>query len=283
LLRLQRAAQRDATIEGTRRMSRWSEQWDRFPGGVRAEKFSAGGLSLEWLTPPGADPDKVIVYFHGGGFVFPAYKPTVAVAAEIARETGRRALLVRYRIAPEDPFPAAIEDCAAAYRWLISGGRIKPRDVTLLGESAGGNLVITAMLALRDSGDPLPAGGAALSGVFDLGDPRDLSNTPDDPMIWTGFVQRQLAAYIGEADPGDPRMSPVCADLSGLPPLLIQSGAGEFLRRDAERLAARARECGVDAALDLWPGMWHFWHLFAPFLPEARGAIGRVSQFIRSL
>jgi acetyl esterase/lipase len=251
------------------------------PKDVRWEKIIHNELIYEWLIPRDIASDKVIFYIHGGGFVFPLYNPTRSVAAYLARIAGMRVLLASYRLAPEHPFPAAVEDCVTAYRWLISAGRVLPDQAVFVGESAGGNLVITTMLSLRDARDPLPSGAVSICPVFDF-EGGGTFYMQDDPMVDADFVMLQLDAYRGSADTRDPRLSPLYADLCGLPPLLIQIGASEILRSGAEELALRAKQAGVPTVLETWPGMWHYWHLFLPFLPEAQQAMQSINHFLHS-
>ena len=281
LLRLQRRAQRGATIESVRRMSRWSERLYAVPQDVRWEKAACGELACEWLTPKKLSSPQVLLHIHGGGFVFPLYNPTRYTTAYLARLAGVRALLVDYRLAPENPFPAALEDCVSALRWLLTQEGISPEQVVLTGESAGGNLVLTTLLAWRDAGELLPAGAVAICPAFDL-EGGGTFYTQDDPMAEAGFVMRQLAAYQGDADAHAPLLSPLYADLHDLPPLLIQVGEAELFRSGAEALAARAERAGVRVSLHVWPGMWHFWHLFVPWLPEARQAMVEIADFVHA-
>ena len=168
LLRVQRLAQRYATIEGARRMSQSSEHPGKLPKGVTSEIFTQGDLQYEWLTPPKFDSDKVLYYLHGGGFVFPLWNPLRRVVAYIISRARMRALVVHYRLAPEHPFPAAIEDCVAGYHWLTSAGNIAPGNIAFAGESAGANLVISTLLTLRDNGEPLPRCAVPIGGPFDV-------------------------------------------------------------------------------------------------------------------
>jgi len=281
LLRAQRVAQRHATIESVRRMSRWTERLYRLPRDVRRERVLADGFDGEWLTPKAATSRRILFHIHGGGFVFPLYNPERFTTAYLARFSGTRAFLFEYRLAPEHPFPAALDDCVRAYRWLLGHEGARPEDIVFTGESAGGNLVVTTLLALRDAGDPLPAGGVAICPVFDFEGGGSFYER-DDPMVDPGFVMLHLNAYRGSADPHTPLLSPLYADLRGLPPLLIQVGEDEILRSGAEAFVARAQRHGVDARLHVWPGMWHFWHLFVPVLPEARGAMREIGAFVNS-
>lgn len=281
-LRVQRLAQRRATIASVRRMSRWIERLYSVPKDVRRESVPLGELRHEWLIPRDSDMVQVLFHIHGGGFVFPLYNPERFTTAYLARSAGARALLVDYRLAPENPFPAAIEDCIGAYRWLLTEQNIAPERVVFTGESAGGNLVVAALLALRDAGDPLPAGAVSICPVFDF-EARGTFYTQYDPMVHPDFVVRQLSAYRGQADPRTPLLCPLYADLRGLPAMLLQVGGDELLRYGAEAFAARAEEDGVEVTLRVWPGMWHFWHLFVPWLPEAREAMTEIREFILSL
>ena len=280
-LRAQKRAQRRATIELVRNLSRVSERFYAVPKDVHREKIAHSGQTYEWLIPRDVRSDGVIFYIHGGGFVLPLYNPTRFVAAHLARNARMRVLLVSYRLAPEHPFPSALDDCMKAYRWLIAEGGGSSEELVFVGESAGGNLVVTTMLSLRDAGDPLPRGAVCICPVVDF-EGGETFFMQDDPMVDAGFLMLQLNAYRGIADTHDPRLSPLYADLNGLPPLLIQIGASEVLRSGAEMLARRAEEAGISTTLEIWPGMWHYWHLFLPFLPEAEHAMVSINRFITS-
>ena len=280
-LRAQKLAQRGATIESVRRMSRWTERLYSVPKYVAWEKVPRGELTYEWLTPGNANTPQVLFHIHGGGFVFPLYNPERSTTAYLARLAGVRALLVDYRLAPEYPFPAAVEDCVRAYRWLVTEEGVLPEQVVFSGESAGGNLVVTTLLALQEAGDPLPAGAVSVCPAFDF-EATGTFYTQDDPMAQADFVMLQLNAYRGAADPQTPLLSPLHADLNGLPPLLLQVGEAELFRCGVEAFADRARQAGVTVTLHIWPGMWHFWHLFVPWLPEARLAMVEIQQFLHS-
>lgn len=280
-LRVQRLAQRGASIESVRRMSRWTERLYSVPKDVHCESVPQEGLTHEWLSPRRLASPQVLFHIHGGGFVFPLYNPERFTTAYLARLAGVRALLVDYRLAPEHPFPAAGEDCLRAYRWLVGEQGVLPEQVVFTGESAGGNLVITTLLALRDAGDALPAGAVSICPVLDF-EGGGTFYTQDDPMAHPEFVMRQLTAYRGQADPHTPLLSPLYADLHGLPPLLVQVGEAELLRSGAEAFAERAEKAGVEVTFHVWPGMWHFWHLFIPWLPEAWQAVAEIQHFVHS-
>lgn len=279
-LRVQRLAQRNASIDFVRRLSRWTERLYSVPEDVRWEKFIRNEQTYEWLIPERIGSEQVIFYIHGGGFSLPLYNPTRHVVSYLAKMAEMRALLFSYRLAPEHPFPAAIEDCVKAYHWLISEGGVLPEEVIFAGESAGGNLVMTTMLSLRDT-DPLPGRAVVIGPGVDF-EGGGTFYTQDDPMSDANFVMRFLNAYRGSADPRDPLLSPLYADLRGLPPLLIQIGSDEILRSGGEGLALRAKQAGILTTLEIWDGMWHYWHLFIPFLPEAQQAMQNIVQFIHS-
>jgi acetyl esterase/lipase len=193
-------------------------------------------------------------------------------------------IAVDYRWAPEEPFPAALDDCVAGYRWLIGAGGGVPRNVVLAGDSAGGNLVVAMLLALTQGRDVLPAAGVCLSPIFDLALTGESVTTraTRDPMILASSLQKCSTAYRGNADPRNPLMSPLYGDLSGLPPLLLQCGSEEMLRDDSVRLAAKAKAAGVDVTFEEWDEMIHVWHLFADRLADARKALARVGEFVRA-
>ena len=192
-----------------------------------------------------------------------------------------RVMLIDFRLAPEHPFPAALEDCLAAYRWLISEGGYQPDQVVLVGESAGGNLAITTMLSLREAGDCLPGRAVLISPVVDF-ECSGSFFTQIDPMADPIFVMRQLDAYRGEADPQNPLLSPIHADLNGLPPLLIQVGEKEILLSAVKMFAEKTQESGVPTTIEIWPGMWHYWHLFTSFLPDAKRAMLHITAFLQT-
>lgn len=279
-LRVQKLLQLNASIDLVRRLSRWSEKLFSIPKDVHWEKFIRNEQAYEWLIPNETNSEYVIFYIHGG-FVFPLYNPTRYLAGYLARMAGMRALLVEFRLAPEHPFPAAIEDCATAYHWLISEGGFLPEQVIFVGESAGGNLAITTMLSLRDAGDTLPSGAVLISPVVDFEGSGSFF-TQNDSMADADFVMRQLNAYKGDANPRNPLLSPIHADLHDLPPLLIQVGAKEILLSGAEVFAQRAKKAGVPTTLEIWPGMWHYWHIFVPSLPEAHEAMLSINNFLHS-
>ena len=250
--------------------------------GVSLEPVSANGVSAEWVSAPGADPGKAILYLHGGGYVVGSIASHRGMAANLSRASGCRALVVDYRLAPEHTHPAQVEDAHAAYRWLLASG-IDAESIAVAGDSAGGGLTVATMLAARDNGDPLPAAGVCISPWVDmegLGESMT-SKAGIDPMVARDGLLDMAANFLGDADPRDPLAAPLHADLTGLPPLLIIVGTAETLLDDATRLHANAQAAGVESAYEEWEDMVHIWPWFAPFLPEGRDAMERMGAFIK--
>jgi monoterpene epsilon-lactone hydrolase len=251
------------------------------PPRVDVQRITVGNLSAEWLLPLGASRDRAVLYLHGGGYTMGSCNTHRALAARISVACKTPLLLIEYRLAPEYPFPAALEDSTDAFRWLIIQG-ISSRKIAIAGDSAGGGLAVATTLALRDKGNPLPVAVACLSPWTDLTVSGDSISTraKADPLISRESSLKHAAWYVGQHDPGSPLVSPINADLRGLPPMLIQVGDYEILRSDSVRLGETARQVGVDATLEVWDGMWHVWHLFARFVPEAQRAIDKIGAFI---
>jgi acetyl esterase/lipase len=247
---------------------------------VRCEEVDAGGVPGEWITTPGAVDDRVVYYFHGGGYVMCSVNTHREMISRLSRAAGARALAINYRLAPEDPFPAPVVDAVAGYKWLLSVG-IKPERIVIAGDSAGGGLTVAAMVALRDAEVPLPAAGICLSPWADMACTGMAKMEPrEGGMEYQGILQ-MAKTYVGEADLKTPLASPVYADLTGLPPLLIQVGGDEELINDSILLEERAKQCGVDATMETWEDMFHVWHMYAPMLPEGQQAIDRIGEFVR--
>ena len=263
------------------------EQYDRAervfppPADVIVEVATAPIVRAEWLRPAAARRDAVVLYLHGGGYAIGSPRSHRHVAAAIAAAAGVTGLLLDYRRAPESPFPAAVDDAVAAYRWLLGRG-ISPEHIVVAGDSAGGGLTVATLIALRDAGVTLPAGGVCISPWTDLTRSAESYVTNlSDPIVKPALIVEMASAYLGGAKATSPLASPLYADLSGLPPLLIQVGSGELLLDDAKGLAARARAAGVDATLEVWEDMVHVWHWFLPMLDEAQAAIDRIGEFVR--
>jgi epsilon-lactone hydrolase len=249
---------------------------------VTCTPVDAGGVRAEWIVPPGAAAERVLLYLHGGGYVLCSVSTHRDLISRMARAAGMRALGLDYRLAPEHPFPAAVEDAATAYRWLVSHGTA-PEHIAIAGDSAGGGLTLATLVALRDAGDPLPAAAVCLSPWVDLEGtgPAFAAKAAVDPFVNKGMTEFLAQQYLAGRDPRTPLAAPLYADLHGLPPLLIQVGTAEILLDDATRIADRAKAAGVDASLEVWDDMIHVWQLFAPLLPEGQQAIERIGAFIR--
>jgi monoterpene epsilon-lactone hydrolase len=252
--------------------------------GVTCSAVDAGGVPAEWVDPPVVGPAApVLLYFHGGGYGMGSVNTIRALASLLAVATSARVLSVDYRLAPEHPWPAAVDDAVAAYGWLLGQG-VDPRAVAFGGDSAGGGLTVTAMLAARDRGLPLPAAGVCISPWADLtlSSPSLERNAAADPEVTLAKLARWAELYVGDADPRSPLVSPVFADLTGLPPLLIQAGTAEAIEDDALHLAVAARRDGVPVTLELYEDMIHVWHAFAPGLPEATATIERLANWLEA-
>ncbi len=252
----------------------------QLPATISRQLVSADGVPCEWLIPQNSPPDQVLLYLHGGGFVIGSSHLHYQMVASLAEKMGIRALMVDYRIAPEHPFPAALDDCVGAYRWLLKQG-FSPKNIVIAGDSAGGNLTITSMMKLRDSGDPLPAAAACLSPAADLSQNSDMIKGVYDPLLHPRAVRLYLRSYVAGNDPRNPLISPVYGDWRGLPPLLIHAGEDEALRADAIHCDQLAKTAGVDARLEIYPRMWHVWQIQLE-LPQAHQSLDDIGQFLKS-
>ena len=253
--------------------------------GIRLIKADAGGVPCEWLLAPGADPNVRLLYIHGGGFVSGSGGYYIPQTAHISAAAKCAVLLVDYRLAPEFPFPAGLNDCVAAHEWMISNGPDGPskaRATFVAGDSAGGNLTLATLLAIRDRKLTMPAGGVPISPTSDFTLASDSLKSVKDPIISAKTMPIFRDMYLGKADPRDPLASPVFGDYRGLPPLLFQIGEHEMLRDDGIRAALKARADGIAVTLEVWPGMFHVFQSHEPLLPEARAAIEHIAEFMRS-
>ena len=260
--------------------------WDAAFGGstaaVTCERVSAGGVEGEWISPADAPLDKAILYFHGGGFRIGSVASHRDLIAQIAVASGCRVLAINYRLAPEHRFPAALDDALAAYGWMLGQG-LTPGNVAFAGDSAGGNLVLAAMLALRERGLPLPIAAVLMSPWTDLAATGTsyVSRAEADPIHQRPMILALAKNYLGgQGDPCDPLVSPLYADLAGLPPLLIQVGDRETVLDDSVMFADLARAAGVDVHLEVWDGMIHVFQMFGAELPEAHRAIASIAGFL---
>jgi len=251
---------------------------------VKLVKVKVDDIPCEWVVAPGADPDLRLLYIHGGGFVSGSGGFYLAQAAHISATAKCAVLLPDYRLAPEHRFPAGLDDCVAAHKWMVANGPTgakAARATFVAGDSAGGSLTLATLLALRDRKMTQPAGGIALSPTTDLTLASESLKTVSDPIISAKTMPVFRDHYLGKTDPKDPLASPVFGDYRGLPPLLIQVGEHEMLRDDSIRVAKKARADGVAVKLEVWPGMFHVFQSHEPLLPEGREAINHIAEFMR--
>ncbi|WP_028229325.1 alpha/beta hydrolase [Paraburkholderia ferrariae] len=258
------------------------------------ERYAAGDAPLrgEWLVrraqAPGEprsevrDEARTILYLHGGGYYFCSPQTHRAITFGLAHRAGADVFSLDYRLAPEHPFPAALDDALAAYRQLVASGH-RPASIVIAGDSAGGGLALAALVALRDAGDALPAGAVLYSPWTDLASTGASIRTNDgrDPMFCGEVFARVAPLYLGTQSATHPYASPVYADLRGLPPLFILAGSTETLLDDTLRVAGQARAAGVSVECEIGPGLPHVWPIFAPFMPEARRALDQTARFVR--
>jgi acetyl esterase/lipase len=251
---------------------------------VTVEPATANGVRAEWTSTPQDDRDAALLYVHGGGYVIGSLDSHRHMVSEAGRATKAWALALAYRLAPEHPFPAAVEDAVSGYRYLLSRG-IRPGRIAIAGDSAGGGLVVAAMLAIREAGLAQPACGWCISPWVDMeGIGESMSSKAEtDPMVQREGLLEMARLYLGGADPRSPLAAPIYGDLSGLAPLLIQVGAAETLLDDAIRLAKVAGAADVRVDLQVWPEMVHVWHLFHPELKAGLRAIEAGGAYVRGM
>ncbi|MCK2055097.1 alpha/beta hydrolase [Methylobacterium sp. 37f] len=272
---------RGATLEEIRRAYIDTMAQHPTPEGVRIEPVDMGGVPGTLVTPDDVVGDRVLFYIHGGAYIVGGPGGYHGLAGAFAKAMKARVYLPDYRLAPEHPFPTPIDDTFSAYRWLIDQGQ-DPRSVTVAGDSAGGAMVVTVMVMARNAGVPLPAGGAALSPWANLEHTgASMFNREGlDPLNTKAGLDLMARTFLGGALPNSPEASPVFADVRGLPPILVQIGEAELMLSDAIRLANHLGENRVRVSLEIWPNMFHVWHMFQAELAEGRAAIGNAATFL---
>lgn len=251
------------------------------PENVGVEDTDADGVAVRWVTASDADTNKVVLLLHGGGFTAGSTTSHQRLAADLSTTCGARVLVPDYRLGPEHAYPAGLDDCVTAYRWLLEEG-YKPGQIVIAGDSAGGGLTISTAMRLKKDGIDQPAALVALSPWANLacdGETMD-SKAKDDPVTNREHLLRAANDYLKDQDPKDPMVSPIYGDLRGLPPMLIQVGSREVLLDDSRKLAVRARADDVDVTLEEWPGMFHVWHMMADWLSDGRRALGGIGAFV---
>jgi monoterpene epsilon-lactone hydrolase len=260
-----------------------SKLFGKLPKGIEVSPVTLDGIYAEWILPSRAKKDKVILYFHGGGYVMGSVKAHRTHVAKFVKGSDVGALLFGYRLAPEHPFPAAIEDSVTAYRWLLAQG-VSPSHIVFIGDSAGGGLCLATLIALKDQDIPLPSAAVALSPWTDLkctGESYRIK-AKVDPLTWTESWTVFSKYYVGDNDPANPWISPYYGDLHGLPPILIYVGENEVLLDDSTRFAEKAKDAGVDITLKVGEGMFHCFPVCAPLFPEAKQAMDEICAFIKT-
>ena len=251
---------------------------------VALEPVDIGGVPGEWSIVPGSDPSRVLVYFHGGGYCSGSIVSHRRLVTEVGRAAGLRTLAIDYRLAPEHPFPAALEDALTTWHWLRGQGIAAGR-IAVGRDSAGGNLTVVLINALREAGEQLPGCAWLVSPWTDLTMSGDTLATRDevDPLIHKAYLEELAAAYLsGGIGPADPRVSPLFADLRGLPPVLVQVGSDETLLADASRFAVAAGAAEVPVTLQIWPRMIHAWPMWNARLEAGRSALADAGAFMRN-
>jgi acetyl esterase/lipase len=252
----------------------------RVPGDATCTPVNCNGVPCEWLQVPSSRPQRVVLYLHGGGFALHLPHLYARLGTRLARALEARVLIVGYRLAPEHPFPAGVADCLTTYRWLLGQG-VAAHDIVIGGDSAGANLTLATLLGAKAAGLPRPACAFAISPPVDLtlGSPSFVGNERSDALFRLATLLLLRDRYVEPQRLLDPLVSPLFADLTGLPPLLLQAGTREMLRDDAVRFTERARTAGVQVELELWHGMQHCFQLLQ-FLPESERAIETIARFV---
>lgn len=274
----------EMTIEELRtHFNAWDEAHP-VPAGVDVTATSIADVPVEWISTNYARDDAVLLYLHGGGYVVGSPLSHRHLVAALSEETRIRGLLVDYRLAPEYPFPSAVEDALAVYSALLDDG-YSPDQIVVGGDSAGGGLAISLLLAARDKKLPQPVAGICLSPWTDLtGNAKSLeTNASVDPTVTKEFLDYFADHYLGDEQASNVLASPIFADLAGLPPLLIQVGSVEVLLDDSTELAERAKDAGVSVTLEVWDQMIHVWHRYYPLLQEGREANARIGEYVRNI
>ena len=277
---MRRAIPTDPTVEVVRRRVKLLGRLvPPTPRGTTTTTVKVGDVTADRIVTPASRPDRHIIHLHGGSYItgWPGlFRDFTWRLATVCRAV---VWCLDYRLAPEHPFPAALDDAVAAYRFLLGQG-IEPRHITLLGDSAGGGLVFATLLRLRDEGVPLAAASVAISPWTDLALTGESLNAGTDPLIPVALAPRVVELCLAGADPRNPYASPLYGDLRDLPPTLILVGGDDALRDDAVRMAANMRTAGCTAELEVWPHMWHVWPMLARILPEAKAALARIGSFM---
>jgi epsilon-lactone hydrolase len=278
-MRFQLSGWSKGTIAEQRSRQEKTARFARLPADIHCLPVDIHGIPAEWIANVHVEAG-VILYLHGGAYALGSINVHREMVARLAEAAGIKALVINYRLAPEHPFPAALEDTIAAYDWLLAQGYDPPR-IAIAGDSAGGGLAIAALVALRDAGEALPAAAVCISPWIDLtlSGASTHQNVSSDPILDPQSLAKYAGYYAGDLELTSPLISPLYANLEGLPPLLIQVGTHEILLDDATRLAENARQAGVDVTLETWDGMFHLFQII-PFVPETQRSIVHIAGFV---
>ena len=254
------------------------------PKDVKIDHIKIEGMDAEWISFPESESDKIVLYLHGGGYMEGSLTSHQDIAIRISRAAKVKVLLVDYRLAPEHPFPAAVEDAVNSYKWLIESEKVNPNRIVIAGDSAGGGLTLVTLIKLRDEKIELPAAGVCLSPWTDLALTGESlrRNAKVDPFLKFYDLVFMADLYVGDNDPKNPYISPLYADLLGLPPLLIHIGTAEIIEDDSVRFAEKAKKAGVDVILEVFDDMIHVFQAFADWAPEGQEAIEKIGKYIQA-
>ena len=253
----------------------------KLPPNIQFKKITFNGMAAEWIYTDIAREERVILFLHGGGYNLCSINTHRELAAHIAKKSDAKVLLIDYRLAPEHPFPAALEDAISAYRWLLDSG-LTGKNIAIAGDSAGGGLALATTISIRDAGDPLPSSIACIAPWTDLCMTGDsiITKSKIDPLVKIDSAKIWAKNYVGDNDPSNPLISPLYADLKKIPPLLIHVGTDDMLLDDSKRIAKKADNAGVKVELKIYEKLWHVFHLNVKAMPEAKYAVAAFGSFI---
>jgi len=277
------------TIDQVRKGMEVAARMALLPAKTMVEQTSYGGVSAEWVYAKNVNEENVVLFLHGGGYNTGSPSTHRELAAHISKASNAKVLLPDYRLAPENPFPAALEDAITSYRWLLESGYSSGK-IAIAGDSAGGGLTLVTCISIRDSSGPIPSSLACISPWTDLEMTGESIKTHKniDPMVnlastqIMASIQIMALNYIGSNDPRSPLISPVYADLQDFPPMIIQVGSDEILLDDSRRMTERAKQAGADLTINIYEGMWHVFHILYRLIPEAKHAVHELGSFIKN-
>ncbi|MFO7797316.1 MAG: alpha/beta hydrolase [Promethearchaeati archaeon] len=273
----------ETSVESTRRGLDQLAAMSKIPEDIIFEPVKINNVEGEWIIAPDVIENKVLLYLHGGAFVAGSIDTHRDLISRISRAAEIKVLAINYRLAPEHPFPAGLNDCFDTYKWLMSEKGYKPNNIIIGGDSAGGTLTLSVLIKLRDLKIPLPAAAFCLSPATDMTGSGESYTTKAevDPFLTPELGQLVLDNYLGDVDPKNPLVSPLFGDLHGLPPIYIQVGTSEILLDDSKRIAQKLKEANVEVELDIWKDMVHVFAAFAQFAQEPKEAIEKIASFIK--